>query len=97
LTDLGYPATAYEISVQSQRAQNGVFTNKAGAVGNPGNNNTFGFNPAKVKADAIRDGLSQTLVFSESMQADSWAYVSGSIASSWYCGRCYARWFHQEH
>ncbi len=81
LAELGYPTTPVEISVQSQRVANGIFTNKAGATGNPGNNNTFGFNPTKVKAATIRDGLSQTLVFSESMQADAWTYVSGSVAS----------------
>ena len=81
LAELGYTGTPIDISVKSQRVQNGVFTNKAGAAGNPGNNNTFGFNPNKVKSDSIRDGLSQTLVFSESMQADGWNYVSGSIAS----------------
>lgn len=81
LSELGYPSLPNDISVKSQRAPNGIFTNKAGAAGNPGNNNTFGFNPVKVKADTIRDGLSQTMVFSESMQADAWTYVSGSIAS----------------
>ena len=54
-------------SIWSQRAQNGVFTNKA--MG------TFGYNPGKVSADQMRDGTSQTLAFSENMQADGWDYV----------------------
>ncbi len=74
LSDLGYTApSASALSTLSQKAQNGVFTNKA-----PG---TFGYTPGKVSADAMRDGTSQTMAFSESMQADTWAYVTGTTTS----------------
>lgn len=74
LTDLGYTAPSQSaLSTLSQKAQNGVFTNKAAG--------TFGYNPAKISSDNMRDGTSQTMVFSESMQADTWAYVTGTSTS----------------
>jgi len=74
LTDLGYTSsTGTGLSAESQKQQNGVFTNKAAL--------TFGFTPVKISADKMRDGTSQTLAFSENMQADSWAYVTGTSAS----------------
>ncbi len=70
LTELGYTgATPTALATQSQKQQNGVFTNKA-----PG---TFGFAANKVSSDGMRDGTSQTIAYSENMQADSWQYVSG--------------------
>ncbi len=73
LTELGYTSsTPTGLSTESQKQQNGVFTNKA-----PG---TFGYNPVKITSDKMRDGTSQTLAFSENMQADSWAYVTGTTA-----------------
>ncbi len=72
LTELGgytgAPASSLA-ATQSQKQQNGVFTNKA--------SETFGYAPNKVSADGMRDGTSQTIAFSENMQADSWQYVSG--------------------
>jgi prepilin-type N-terminal cleavage/methylation domain-containing protein len=76
LTGLGYTSTNPALSptsTESQKQQNGVFTNKAAG--------TFGYNPAKISADKMRDGTSQTIAFAENMQADSWAYVTGTSAS----------------
>jgi len=55
-------------SVRSQRKENGVFVNKA--------TTTFGYNRDKVTSGNIPDGASNTLAFSENLQATSWAYVS---------------------
>lgn len=65
-------AAANTNSVLSQNAANGVFAIVAGA--SIGNTNA-------VKADAIRDGKSQTLAFSENLQAGDWGYTSGSDLS----------------
>ncbi len=73
LADLGYTSSGSALSAESQKQQNGVFTNKM-----PG---TFGFTPVKISADKMRDGTSQTLAFAENMQADSWAYVTGTSSS----------------
>lgn len=70
LSVLGYSGSMSSASAtHSQRsAFNGVFVNKI-----PG---SWGASTTKVSADSIRDGLSQTLAFSESMQADSWRYLN---------------------
>jgi prepilin-type N-terminal cleavage/methylation domain-containing protein len=69
LTELGYGAgTPTALSALSQKQQNGVFTNKV-----PG---SIGYTASKVSADGMRDGTSQTLAFSENMQANSWQYVN---------------------
>lgn len=74
LSELGYTSsTATGLCAESQKHQNGVFTNKAPL--------TFGYNSAKISSDKVRDGTSQTLAFSENMQADSWAYVTGTTGS----------------
>jgi len=62
----GNPST---LSEQSQKKQNGVFVNKL-----PG---SFGYSTRnKVTLGDISDGASQTLAFSENLQAGSWRYVS---------------------
>lgn len=72
LTDLGYnpmPSGAAQINAnlrRSQRAAVGVFTDKVST--------SVAYNPDKVSSDAMRDGLSQTIGYSESMQADGWKY-----------------------
>ena len=75
LTGLAYPfpgaSSSAEFSAnikKSTRQANGVFTNKV--------TGSMGFNTDKVNSDGMRDGLSQTLVFSESLQADSWQYYN---------------------
>ncbi len=50
----------------SQTPQNGVFVDKIAPTT---------ARVAKVSSDSIRDGTSQTLMFSESLQADGWHYV----------------------
>ncbi len=78
-TALGYGGTPAQNSVRSQKKQNGVFTNKA--------EGTFGYNPTKIRAGDIRDGLSNTLAFSENMQANSWRYVNPADDSTrWHVG-----------
>jgi prepilin-type N-terminal cleavage/methylation domain-containing protein len=69
LTQLAYPTTV-PVATTAQRAANGVFINKA--IG------TTGYAPTKVNFDGIRDGTTQTLAFSESMQANSWEFVSSN-------------------
>lgn len=59
-------------SVASQSKENGVFTNKLPARIN--STVVFGSNPAKISAAQMRDGTSQTIGFTENMQADSWSY-----------------------
>ncbi len=73
---LNYPrsATPTELSAFSQKKENGVFVNKL--------LNTFGYSARnKVSLDDIGDGASQTLAFSENLQAGSWGYVSGTDES----------------
>lgn len=73
-------------TVASQRKENGIFINRS-----PSSINSTSIpcaNTASVKVDNVRDGLSQTLAFSESMQADSWNYVSWDATDSvrWHVG-----------
>ena len=65
-------------SIRSQRKENGVFNNRI--MG------TFGYSGEKIKAEHVRDGLSQTMAFTESLQADSWSYAStatGNESARW--------------
>ncbi len=55
---------------RSTRQANGVFTNKV--VG------SMGYSGAKTSFDGMRDGTSATIVFSESLQADSWQFYNTS-------------------
>lgn len=69
-----YSAYNSAASVVSQSATNGVFINKL-----PVRINTvsvFGANPATVRSDGVRDGLSSTIAFSENMQASPWEFIS---------------------
>jgi prepilin-type N-terminal cleavage/methylation domain-containing protein len=74
LTDLGYnpmPSGFAQINAnlkRSQRQANAVFSDKVAT--------SQGFNPDKIKSDGMRDGTSQTIGFSENLQADSWSYVN---------------------
>lgn len=72
----GYSGTPATRSVQSQRVQNGVFKNNLPATAN--STAVFGATAptAKVSADHIRDGQSQTIAFSENLQANQWNYFS---------------------
>ena len=54
-------------SIASQRAANGVSILKSGGFQSKIN---------RISSDDIRDGLSQTLAFSENLQADSWSYIA---------------------
>ena len=80
LTDLGYipsPGSPGEFSAnikRSTRQANGVCTNKV-----PG---SMGFNGDKVNSDGMRDGTSLTILFSESLQANSWQYFNTSDDST---------------
>lgn len=67
---LGYPrGNPSAFSASSQKKQNGVFVNKLP--------DSFGYSPRnKVTSGDIADGASQTLAFSENLQAGSWRYVS---------------------
>jgi prepilin-type N-terminal cleavage/methylation domain-containing protein len=71
---LGYTGReATDLSARSQSKQNGVFVNKL-AVNDV---RSFGYSSRnKVTLGDISDGASQTLAFSENLQAGSWRYVS---------------------
>ncbi len=84
----GYGASASANSVHSQRPQNGVFSIRLPASvtipngGSPSALTVFGAagaTPAS-KADNIKDGLTQTIAFSENLLANSWGYT-GDITS----------------
>lgn len=74
LTDLGYnpmPSGFAQVNAnlkRSQRQANSVFSDKVAT--------SQCFNPDKLKSDGVRDGTSQTIGFSENLQADSWSYVN---------------------
>lgn len=70
-------------SVRSQRSQNGVFNNRlptqilvGGSAVAP-----FGAGAQAVKSDAIKDGLTSTIAFSENLQALDWGYINNYQAS----------------
>jgi prepilin-type N-terminal cleavage/methylation domain-containing protein len=67
----GYTNTSAPDIYVSQKAANGVFVDKALPTGIPA-----APRPAKMSSDSMRDGLTQTLMFSENMQANSWRYVA---------------------
>lgn len=77
-------------STRSQRKENGIFVNKVERV-NGASSNSFGFTAAEISADDIRDGLSQTIAFSENMQAGSWEYYSGLPGAG---AQDSVRWWH---
>jgi prepilin-type N-terminal cleavage/methylation domain-containing protein len=85
-----YASGGTDASVRSQRKENGIFVNKVGRV-NGSSGTSFGFGAAPVKSDSIRDGTSQTLAFSENMQAGSWEYYSGLPGAG---ANDSARWWH---
>ncbi len=61
------------MSVTSQRKENGVFNNRLP----PRYNGLAVFGPNSnvvIRSDHMRDGTSQTIAFSENMQADGWYY-----------------------
>lgn len=64
-------------STRSQRSQNGVFNNRlAPSIMVAGSAvAVYGAGAPAVKSDAIKDGLTQTIAFSENLQADQWGYV----------------------
>ncbi|MFO1062578.1 MAG: DUF1559 domain-containing protein [Pirellulales bacterium] len=77
----GYNGTATAASTYSQRPQNGVFNNRLpSAIVSPltGGSATgvYGAGAAATKQDTIKDGLTQTIAFSENLQADQWGYVN---------------------
>lgn len=76
--ELGYPRASDEGLCQlSQKKENGVFINKL-----PG---SYACAPTtKIAASDIYDGVSQTLGFSENLQAGSWRYVTGVSGSGVY-------------
>lgn len=76
LAALGYPRNAEAMCVASQKKENGVFINKL--------NDSFGCPIGKIAASDIYDGTSQTLGYSENLQADSWRYVSSVDDSARY-------------
>ena len=61
-------------SARSQRKENGVFNNRIPNTGG------MGSSIEKIKSEHMRDGTSQTIAFSESLQADSWSYPSTVIS-----------------
>lgn len=65
-------------STQSQRTQNTVFSNRLpmNLVTPLGTTTVFGTGASPSKADNIKDGLTQTVAFSENLLADGWNYVS---------------------
>lgn len=68
--ELGYPRNSSEaLCALSQKKENGVFINKLP--------NSYACSPpSKISAADIYDGVSQTLGYSENLQAGSWRYVS---------------------
>lgn len=70
---LGYArGTPSDLSALAQKKENGVFVNKLpGTFGHPS-----GRKPEKISATDISDGNSQTIAFSENLQAGSWGKVS---------------------
>ncbi|MGN6544507.1 MAG: DUF1559 family PulG-like putative transporter [Aureliella sp.] len=67
-------------STRSQRSQNTVFTNRLpGSIMVGGTaTSVFGAGAQATKSDTIKDGLTQTIAFSENLQADQWGYVDTS-------------------
>ncbi len=65
-------------STLSQRTQNTVFSNRLplNLITPTGTFTVFGTGAPASKADNIKDGLTQTVAFSENLLADSWQYVS---------------------
>ncbi|MCA9192194.1 MAG: DUF1559 domain-containing protein [Planctomycetales bacterium] len=70
---LGYTGALADQFKKAQKKQNGLFLNKAAG--------TFDAVSTRISNDAIRDGSSQTIAFSENLQADSWAYVTSDDSS----------------
>ena len=76
----GYSGTPAEVAIRSQRPQNGAFNNRlptnvvsVATGGSP----TFvlGAGAQPTRSDTIKDGLTQTIAFSENLQADEWGYI----------------------
>lgn len=73
-TNVSMISPKYNISPEasdkySQRKQNGVFVNLV--------EGSWGSGAKETSSDGIRDGLSQTIAFTENLQAGSWEYFSG--------------------
>ncbi len=66
-----YPNAAS--SILSQKAANGIFTSKLPQ--NLNGTGTWGHN-ATVRSDGVRDGLSNTIGYTENMQASTWDFFS---------------------
>jgi prepilin-type N-terminal cleavage/methylation domain-containing protein/prepilin-type processing-associated H-X9-DG protein len=79
LPALNYPP---DVSRHSQRPQNGIFSNRLPASVQVAGTAypVAGAGGAACRADSIRDGLSQTIAFSENVTADQWGYV-GNVAN----------------
>lgn len=72
---LGYPRSSGEgLCELTQKKENGVFVNKL-----PGSYACSA--PKKIAASDIYDGVSNTLGFSENLQAGSWRYVTSTAAA----------------
>ncbi len=89
--NMSYGAGGAPASVYSQRAENGVFFNLLPSVvqidpnGSP--QRVFAPVSKKVSSDSIRDGLSNTIAFTENIQAGGWNYVSITDESArWHSG-----------
>lgn len=85
--DDGSPAGLTPVTSQSRA--NGIFMNKVnvggGAVDELGNDlatSVFAYTGVTMKASDIRDGLSQTIMYSENMVARPWGYLSTSEYAS---------------
>lgn len=73
--ELGYPRKPGEVLCElSQKKENGVFVNKL-----PGSYACSA--PKKIAASDIYDGVSNTLGYSENLQAGSWRYVTSTATA----------------
>lgn len=90
--NMAYGSGGAFASIHSQRAENGVFFNqlpKAVRLDPSASGTTRVYGPAakEVKSDSIRDGLSNTIAFSENIQAGGWNYFSIADESArWHSG-----------
>ena len=71
-----------EVSKRSQRSQNGVFNNRLPSPVMVGGSSSavLGAGAAPTKSDTIKDGLTQTIAFSENLQADQWGFIGDLTA-----------------
>ena len=76
----GYSSNVAANFLRSQRPQNGVFSNRLAAnvisVATGGSSTSvLGAGAQPSRADTIKDGLTNTIAFSENLQADQWGYI----------------------